>query len=71
MAVAPVSTALYNFTTFSVFHCVDFSRCSWPLQCGASGAVQLAFLVLIGCKGNLLSRYAPDVDSSIVTDDIS
>ena len=71
MAVTPVFTALYNFITSSVFCCVDFSRCDWPLQCDVSGAIQLAFLVLIGCKGNLLSRYAPDVDSSIVTDDIS
>ena len=71
MAVTPVFTALYDFITFSVFCCVGFSRCGQPLQYGASGAVQLAFLVLIGCKGNSLSRYASDVDSSIVTDDIS
>ena len=71
MAVTPVFTALYNFITSSVFCCVDFSRCGQPLGHGASEAVQLAFLVLIECKGNSLSRYASDVDSSIVTDDIS
>ena len=71
MAVAPVFTALYNFITSSVFCCIGFSRCSQPLRCEASGAIQLAFLVLIGCKGNSLSRYASDVNSSIVTDDIS
>ena len=71
MAVAPIFTALYDFITFLVFCCIGFLRCGQPLQCDASGAVQLAFLVLIECKGNLLSRYASDVDSSIVTDDIS
>ena len=71
MTVAPVFTALYDFITSSVFYCVGFSRRGQPLKCGVSEAVQLAFLVLIECKKNSLSRYTSDVDSSIVTDNIS